>query len=130
MPQKFDQKKGLYGKLLVRLSDTKARLNRELLELKCEPISSICIATPAHKGGIFNWQVSMIAPEKYRGSEKILILNVQFLADYPLSPPIVTFHSKVRNPCVSQKDGAIKLPILAEKWKPTFSISKVLTKIH
>jgi len=102
------------------------RIQKELKELALDPPSN-CSAGPAGND-LFEWNATIIGPEKSPYQGGIFNLKIKFPNDYPFKPPKINFTTKVYH-CNINEQGGICLDILKDNWSPALTISKVLLSI-
>lgn len=54
-------------------------------------------------------------------------MNVSISADYPVTPPSITFESKIFHPNVKFETGEICLDILKREWSPAWSVEVTMS---
>ncbi|KAG8362951.1 hypothetical protein BUALT_BualtUnG0020200 [Buddleja alternifolia] len=77
----------------------------------------------------FHWEAQMMGPMNSPYADHFFNLIVRFGPNFPLSPPLVNFRTKVFHPNISIT-GGIELDILLERWNPALTIPKVLQRIR
>ncbi|KAG8375976.1 hypothetical protein BUALT_Bualt09G0015100 [Buddleja alternifolia] len=77
----------------------------------------------------FHWEARVIGPMNSPYADHFFKLIIHFEPNFPLSPPLVNFRTKVFHPNISLTSG-IELDILRERWNPALTIPKVLQRIR
>ena len=103
------------------------RLQRELTEIQNDPPAN-CPAGPTSEADFFTWEAMIFGPSDSPFSGGVFKLSIRFPTDYPFTPPIITFRTKIYHPNINAA-GGICLDILKGQWSPALSISKVLLSI-
>ena len=103
------------------------RIQREYEDLKKDPPSN-CTAGPVNDSNLFIWTGMIFGPHDSPFTGGIFKLNIRFPSDYPFTPPIITFITKIYHPNINSA-GGICLDILKKEWSPALTISKVLLSI-
>lgn len=106
---------------------TAKRIIKEYEELKTNPLPN-CLAGPATKDDVFNWQAFISGPDGTPYQNGIFELKIVFQNDYPFKAPKVQFITKIYHPNINS-GGAICLDILKDQWSPVLTIGKVLLSI-
>ena len=79
-----------------------------------------------------NWNSIIIGPNGTNFAGGLYTIKVQTGPDYPLSPPVVKFVTKINLPIVHQSSGIVEgknFPIIG-KWQSTTRIIDILTAIN
>lgn len=102
------------------------RLRKEYSDLLKEPLT-IAGASPS-EDQLDHWVGYIRGPEDtpFEGGE--FRLDIHFPADYPFTPPLVKFTTKIYHPNIDSR-GNICLDILKNKWSPCLTITKVLLSL-
>lgn len=103
------------------------RINKELKELQTDPPMN-CSGGPIKEDYLFEWNATIIGPEKSPYEKGIFNLKIYFPENYPFKPPKILFTTKIYHPNISS-NGSICLDILQKNWSPALTISKVLLSI-
>jgi ubiquitin-conjugating enzyme E2 D len=103
------------------------RINKEFLELANDPPIN-CSGGPIKDDYLFEWNATIIGPEKSPYEKGIFHLKIYFPENYPFKPPKILFETKIYHPNISN-NGSICLDILKDNWSPALTISKVLLSI-
>lgn len=103
------------------------RLQRETSEMETDPPLG-CTAGPVSNTDLFSWEAMIFGPPDSPFQGGAFRLSIRFPTDYPFSPPIVTFKTKIYHPNINAA-GGICLDILKKEWSPALTISKVLLSI-
>lgn len=106
-------------------------LQQELAECQSNQIPGLTITLPS-EANLQTWHVLLTGPDNtpYRGGTFGLI--VQLPDDYPFKAPVVTFHTRIYHPNVTN-DSAGNICISAlkpENWKPASKLSQVLEAVR
>jgi ubiquitin-conjugating enzyme E2 D/E len=102
------------------------RINKELQDLSKNPPANISAGPKADD--LFQWQATILGPDKSAYQGGTFFLEIVFPADYPFKPPKIKFNTKIYHCNVNDK-GGICLDILKDNWSPALTISKVLLSI-
>ena len=71
----------------------------------------------------------LLGPPDSEYEEGIYHLDITFPAQYPFSPPVMKFTTKMFHPNISET-GSICLDILKDKWSPALSFYKILLSLQ
>ncbi|CAM8918999.1 unnamed protein product [Rhodiola kirilowii] len=102
------------------------RISQELKNLQKDP-PTYCTAGPVNDN-IFHWRATFMGPADSPYVGGVFHVSIYFPRDYPFSPPMVAFITKVYHPNINS-DGGICLDILQDQWSPALTFSKVLLSI-
>jgi ubiquitin-conjugating enzyme E2 C len=78
---------------------------------------------------LLRWTGTIEGPDESVYAGLSFKLNISFPADYPYSPPQITFASPIFHPNVDQ-NGAICLDILQDKWSAIYNVRTTLLSIR
>lgn len=102
------------------------RLQSELKDININPPDN-CSAD-LYSDDINNWRAVIIGPDKTPYENGIFCVDIRFGENYPFSPPICKFLTRVYHPNID-KHGNICLDILKNNWTPAIGVSKLLVSI-
>lgn len=102
------------------------RLNYERKNTK--ELESLGIDIQCNDENIYKWEVIMKGPEKSPYESGIFKLSIDFPENYPFSPPLVNFITRIYH-CNINNSGGICLDILKDQWSPALTINKILLSI-
>ena len=102
------------------------RLNKELKELIKDP--PVNCSAGIINDNLYNWEATIIGPEKTPYENGIFKLEIYFPETYPFKPPKVKFKTRIYHPNIN-KYGSICLDILNKSWSPALTVSKLLLSI-
>jgi len=104
------------------------RLQKELQNIVTAPPEG-CSASVVD-GDMMHWAATILGPPDSVYEGGVFHLDIHFPADYPFSPPKITFRTKIFHPNVSANTGNICLDILKkDKWSPALTIGSTLLSI-
>jgi ubiquitin-conjugating enzyme E2 N len=103
------------------------RITKELKKLKKDPVDNIEI-TPTIDN-IRYIKIKFIGVKETPYEDGIFKIEMYLPKDYPMSPPLVLFRTKIYHPNINQR-GEICLDILKDKWSPALQIRSVLLSIQ
>ncbi|KAF9264743.1 ubiquitin-conjugating enzyme [Marasmius fiardii PR-910] len=103
------------------------RIQKELQVINNEPIEGLKVE--AKEDNVHEWSCAVIASSDspYRGGTFRFTLTLP--PNFPFKAPTVTFQTKIYHPGINE-EGAICVPVLRDEWKPSVSLSTVLTIIQ
>ena len=105
---------------------TLQRLNYELKNT--EELKQFNITIECDETNIYKWIVTMEGPKDSPYEEGTFKLSVAYPANYPFSPPLINFITKIYH-CNINNSGGICLDILKDQWSPALTINKVMLSI-
>lgn len=105
---------------------TLQRLNYERNIIK--ELDALGIYIEYNEDNIYKWTVIMKGPEKSPYEEGVFKLSIDFPDNYPFSPPLVNFITRIYH-CNINNSGGICLDILKDQWSPALTINKILLSI-
>lgn len=104
-------------------------LQRLQYELKnYQELDSYGIKIETDESNIHKWLVTMPGPVNSPYETGLFQLSVNFPKNYPFSPPLVNFITRIYH-CNVNNSGGICLDILKDQWSPALTINKVLLSI-
>jgi len=100
------------------------RLNKELREYsKLKDDIEIKLRENTN---IFKWQAKVKGPPDTPYSEGVFFINIDVPEDYPISPPVCKFLTKVFHPNIHWDTGEICFELfLKDKWSPAWSLESI-----
>jgi ubiquitin-conjugating enzyme E2 D/E len=104
------------------------RLQKEIADIAKDTDAPTNCSAGLHNNDLFNWQATIIGPEKTPYEGGVFSLRISFPADYPFKPPKITFETKIYHPNINA-NGSICLDILKDKWSPALNTIKILLSI-
>lgn len=117
------------------------RIRRELDEIRSKSSQSSqqqqsndTLDTPVTadtvNGNLYEWQGQVHGPKDSPYEKGIFHISIKIPNDYPYSPPVMKFETKVWHPNISSQTGMICLDILGKEWSPALSIRTALISIQ
>ena len=104
-------------------------LQRLTYELKnIQELEQFNIKVKCSETNIYKWIIYMKGPEDSPYEEGIFKLSVVYPSNYPFSPPLINFITRIYH-CNINNSGGICLDILKDQWSPALTINKVLLSI-
>ncbi|KDQ59498.1 hypothetical protein JAAARDRAFT_33068 [Jaapia argillacea MUCL 33604] len=103
------------------------RIQKELKDLTANPIQGLTI--DPKDDSIFEWACAIKAASDspYKGGTFHFTLKMP--DNFPFKAPSVTFTTKIYHPGINE-EGHICVPILRDEWKPSITLSTVLSVIQ
>lgn len=116
------------------------RLLKEYQQLARDPPPGI-VAGPESEENLFVWDCLLEGPQDTPYENGVFSAMLKFPADYPLSPPSLTFDPPLLHPNIYE-DGTVCISILhppgedphqyerpEERWSPIQSVEKILLSV-
>ena len=98
-------------------------LNRLLFERKnVDELAQLNIIAYPNDDNMYIWIAYIHGPKDTPYENGIFKLNIEFPPNYPFSPPIINFITKIYH-CNINNSGGICLDILKEQWSPVLTIN-------
>lgn len=123
------------------MSFSKQKLARELKELQQESELPFTVGL-RDPNNLYTWDIVIIGQEDTFYENQFLRAEMTFPQDYPFSPPVFRFLSKMFHPniypggevCISilhppSQDPFNSQELLSEKWKPVLGANEVILSI-
>ncbi|KAH8694898.1 putative ubiquitin conjugating enzyme [Talaromyces proteolyticus] len=110
---------------------TTQRLLKELKEYASNPNEVLLHLGPVSDEDLLHWEAVLkgVQGTPYEGG--LWQLNIEVPNNYPLSPPIIRFKTRISHPNISFTTGEICLTLLtSEHWSPVYTISTTLSAVH
>ena len=101
---------------------------QEHASLETEPMENCTITVS--EDDIHNWKCQMVGPANTPYAGGIFQIKIEFPAQYPFKPPVLTFDTKIYHPAVELETGKICADILNEGWGPTLNARHCLQTIY
>ncbi|KAG7452681.1 ubiquitin-conjugating enzyme [Guyanagaster necrorhizus] len=103
------------------------RIQKELKDIASNPIEGISVDTA--DDNMFHWNCSIKAASDspYKGGT--FRFSMILPQNFPFKAPNVTFSTKIYHPGINE-EGSICIPVLRDEWKPSVTLSSVLSVIQ
>ncbi|KAJ8078708.1 hypothetical protein PM082_012991 [Marasmius tenuissimus] len=103
------------------------RIQKELRDLNDNPIEGLRVE--AKDDNLFEWSCAIVADSTspYKGGTFLFTLTLP--QNFPFKAPNVVFQTKIYHPGINE-EGSICVPVLRDEWKPSVSLSTVLSIIQ
>ncbi|KAI4124974.1 MAG: hypothetical protein LQ338_004524 [Usnochroma carphineum] len=109
------------------------RLIQELRNYITNPLPFLQHLGPKNEDQLFEWEAVMQGPQGTAYEAGLWHLTISIPTTYPLSPPTVTFDTRIIHPNISFQSGEICLDLLKAKqeggWTPAYTIARTLEAI-
>eukprot|EP00921_Rhytidocystis_pertsovi_P003020 GHVQ01005032.1.p1 GENE.GHVQ01005032.1~~GHVQ01005032.1.p1 ORF type:complete len:140 (+),score=18.76 GHVQ01005032.1:342-761(+) len=104
------------------------RLQKELQDIQEDKTDEV----DAHMtdDNLFSWKGYIKGPEGTPYEKGFFVIDITIPSDYPYTPPVMKFASKIWHPNISSQTGAICLDILKKEWSPALTIRTALLSIQ
>eukprot|EP01084_Bolivina_argentea_P185191 319376_1 len=102
------------------------RIKKEFNNLTSNPIAN-CSISPTNN--LLDWIAKISGPKgtPYDGGK--YVVNIKFRHDYPLTPPKVTFMTRIFHPYIQYRVNIYHILFSGFFWSPTITIGKILLQI-
>ncbi|BCS04155.1 ubiquitin-conjugating enzyme E2 pex4 [Aspergillus awamori] len=112
-------------------SQTTHRLLRELKDYTNSPNEALLHLGPVDEDDLLHWEAVLKGVPGTPYENGLWTLSIQIPPTYPLTPPKITFKTKISHPNISFTTGEICLTLLTtEHWSPVYTLSSTLSAIH
>ncbi|KAI0637389.1 ubiquitin-conjugating enzyme [Trametes polyzona] len=103
------------------------RIQKELRDITNNPLEGLTVEP--NEDNLFEWKCSIKAASNspYKGGMFHFTLTLP--ENFPFKAPSVTFTTKIYHPGINE-EGHICVPVLRDQWKPTVTLSSVLSTIQ
>jgi len=103
------------------------RIQKEISDLTTRPLTGITVEPD--ESNLYHWScvIKASADSPYKNGK--FKFNIVFPETFPFKPPEVAFVTKIYHPGINEK-GEICIAILRDEWKPSISISSVLSTVQ
>lgn len=117
--------------------NTNKIIMKQFEKYKKDPLDNVIIESP---DDIFNWQFVLIGPKDTPWENEIYNGTIKFPNNFPFSPPIIQFTSKIFHPNIYE-NGKLCISILhegkdqygyedaSERWSPVQTIKTIFLSI-
>ncbi|GLA02229.1 hypothetical protein AnigIFM60653_001631 [Aspergillus niger] len=112
-------------------SQTTHRLLRELKDYTNSPNEALLHLGPVDEDDLLHWEAVLKGVPGTPYENGLWTLSIHIPPTYPLTPPKITFKTKISHPNISFTTGEICLTLLTtEHWSPVYTLSSTLSAIH
>lgn len=80
----------------------------------------LCPTNPSQS--VLNWTALLRGPRDTPYENGVFHINIQCSSDYPLTPPKLTFMTKIFHPNIHFTTGEVCLDILKKEWSPAWGL--------
>jgi ubiquitin-conjugating enzyme E2 G1 len=116
-------------------------LRRQFIELSRNPPDGVSVGLGEDEN-IFNWDLLIVGPPETLYEGGFFNAKLQFPADFPNNPPVMTFRTPIWHPNVYE-DGTVCISILhppgvdqynqmessAERWRPILGVESIVISV-
>ncbi|KAK0228370.1 ubiquitin-conjugating enzyme [Armillaria fumosa] len=103
------------------------RIQKELKDIASNPIEGISVETADDNMFRWNCAIKAASDSPYKGGTfRFAMILPQ---NFPFKAPTVTFSTKIYHPGINE-EGSICIPVLRDEWKPSITLSSVLSIIQ
>ena len=110
-------------------STAQRRLARDLKRLQKDASDDKGYAACPNANNILEWEAYIFGPRDTIWEGAVLKLSMKFTEEYPKTPPMVKFLTRVYHPNV-YNDGRICIDILDRQWTPIYDVCSILTSLQ
>ncbi|KZV71778.1 ubiquitin-conjugating enzyme [Peniophora sp. CONT] len=103
------------------------RIQKELRDINNKPITGVSVSPVDDNLFVWNCAIKADPDSPYKGGTYKFKLEIP--ENFPFKAPAVTFQTKIYHPGINE-EGSICVPILRDEWKPTITMSTVLSVIQ
>lgn len=109
------------------LKGSARRIQNELKDIRSTPSSN---SSAGPKGdNLYEWVATLMGPPNTPYSSGVFFLSIDFPADYPFTPPTITFRTRIYH-CNINADGKVCLDLLDASWSPALTIATLLAALN
>ncbi|KAJ5378685.1 hypothetical protein N7509_011804 [Penicillium cosmopolitanum] len=106
------------------------RIGKEIADIRADTHSQINIEPFGEQDDVTHLRGSFPGPPgtPYEGGS--YAVDVKIPTDYPFTPPVMKFETKVWHPNISSQTGAICLDTLSSAWSPVLTVKSALLSLQ
>ncbi|KII89005.1 hypothetical protein PLICRDRAFT_40645 [Plicaturopsis crispa FD-325 SS-3] len=102
------------------------RISKELRDINSNPIEGVSVNPK--EDNLFEWDCTVKGAAESPYKDGTFRFTIVLPENYPFKAPTVTFKTKIYHPGINE-EGSICVPILRDEWKPSVTLSTVLSII-
>ncbi|KAI0691179.1 ubiquitin-conjugating enzyme [Cytidiella melzeri] len=103
------------------------RIQKELIDLRRKPLEGLTVEPLEDNMYLWNCSINASDTSPYKGG--IYHFTLTLPENFPFKAPSVAFSTKIYHPGINE-EGEICVPVLRDQWKPTITLSSVLSVIQ
>jgi len=104
-----------------------SRIVKELAEAKKFKEPNILLTNL--NDDVFIWKGYLFGPDNSPYKDGIFEIKLNLPNNYPMSPPKITFLTKIFHPNINFENGEVCLDILKEQWTPAWTLESACLAI-
>lgn len=82
------------------------------------------------ESNVFLWEADILGPPDTPFEGGVFKVSIRVPESYPMTPPTVTFRTKIFHPNVHFKTGEVCLDILKTAWSPAWTLQSVCRAVR